>query len=190
VSPPGVLYYRTYPIWRQPNLLGEDRHGTGVPSVRPPPLAGAAGFYASFWRRVGAAFVDGCIVALPLAALTWSLDDQLGSVISTLATIAYQGAFLVTRGATPGRRLLGIRVIDATGANPDLSKALIRQIFSILGLVLVIFTDHPFNPIGFVLIVVSLADVLWMLRDERYQTLHDRLAGTFVVRASAMTPSP
>jgi uncharacterized RDD family membrane protein YckC len=71
-------------------------------------------------------------------------------------------------GTTPGKLLLELRVVDArTGGRPGLVRAFIRYIgyfvsFLTLGL-------------GFV----------WIVFDRRRQGLHDKLAGTRVIRVAA-----
>ena len=65
-----------------------------------PTGAAAQGFYAGFWRRVAASLIDGIIFGIPLTALTWTLDDTTGGVISSLVGIAYQTGFLATQGVT------------------------------------------------------------------------------------------
>lgn len=93
---------------------------------------------------------------------------------------------MTTQGATPGRRLVGIRVITVAGTNPDWAHALLRQIPYLVSLPLIPLVQNPLHPLWLILFAAFVADILWMLRDERYRTLHDRLAGTFVARNAAV----
>jgi uncharacterized RDD family membrane protein YckC len=61
---------------------------------------------------------------------------------------------------------LGIRVVGPDGESPGLWRAVLRQVMAI------VLSDT----------VVGLG-YLWMLWDSRQQTWHDKIAGTFVVRA-------
>jgi len=74
---------------------------------------------------------------------------------------------LATTGQTWGRRIVGIRVVDATtGAPPGWGKAIGRQLFAI-----------------FISANVFYLGYLWMLWDKQNQTWHDKVAGTLVVDA-------
>lgn len=85
----------------------------------------------------------------------------LGGVLSFVYTTIF--AFLF-KGKTPGRQLAGIRLVDDTGSAPGPGRALFRATVALLSFGLFLS--------GF-----------WMgLFDRRGQTLHDKLAHTFVVR--------
>ncbi len=74
---------------------------------------------------------------------------------------------LATRGQTWGRRIAGLRVVNAqTGAAPGWGKAIGRSLFA--G-----FISGNFCYLGY----------LWMLWDPKNQTWHDKVAGTLVVEA-------
>ena len=80
-----------------------------------------------------------------------------------LLTVVYLALFTALGGQTPGKRLLGIKVIDANGQGPLPTRAVLRAILALGSGVLMLM--------GFFLV----------LFDRRRQTLHDKLAGTFVV---------
>ena len=71
-------------------------------------------------------------------------------------------------GQTIGNKALGTRTANAqTGAAPDLSKTAVRSLVSFV---------LQFTLIGGIL------DILWPLWDAQNQTLHDKAAGTVVLR--------
>ena len=87
--------------------------------------------YAGFWRRAAALAVDWILsglICLPLSALFWAL--KLYGIGNNPVFFSYTGAdlahaaaraayfFLLTAGmgATPGKRLLRMRVVSVTGA--------------------------------------------------------------------------
>jgi uncharacterized RDD family membrane protein YckC len=87
------------------------------------------------------------------------------------AFAVYNALFWMLAGRTPGLALLGLRVVAVRGHSLSLSwpSALVRAV--VLGLF----------PIG----------ALWALVDRRHQALHDKIAGTVVVRMpSPAAPSP
>jgi uncharacterized RDD family membrane protein YckC len=96
---------------------------------------------------------------------------QLHAVLAPCVALAlvlglvYTAAFaLLWDGRTPGRRLLGIRLVDRTGLAPAPGRAIARAVLALVSFV-------PF-----------LAGFWLALFDRRGQTLHDKLTQTFVVR--------
>jgi len=77
-----------------------------------------------------------------------------------------------SRGGTPGKLLLGIRVVDAQTREPlGAGRALGRGLACILSLLSL--------GLGY----------LWLVFDPRHQALHDKLAGTLVVYAPRKLPA-
>ena len=98
----------------------------------------------------------------------------LFALFMTLAVLVYIGYYVwgTARGATWGKRLVGLRVIRADGQVPGFGGAMLREVVGrfILGW----FT--PFY-------IYSLVDAIFVLSDRRKQALHDKIATTFVVKA-------
>src|SRR5439155_7518391 len=148
---------------------------------------------ASLWRRAGATLVDLLLAVgvgmayLAIAAAVVGLKPPpsrlagldalmvrahalervlLPGLILVLVLAASYGAVFgwLWGGATLGRRLFGIRLVDRTGQAPTPLRASLRAVLSI----------------------VSFAAFLggfWLaLFDRKGQTLHDKLTSTFVVR--------
>ena len=134
---------------------------------------------AGFWLRLVAAIIDGCIlgvVTLPigfLAGIFGALSDSeaiwinLGlRLVSLVAGFIYTALFFKYRGATPGKLLFGLRVVDSdTGLYIGWGKTLLREyIGKFVGTVL-LFS-------GFIMVGVR--------KDKR--GLHDLVANTRVIR--------
>lgn len=83
-----------------------------------------------------------------------------------LLLVAYE-TFLVSQwgGYTVGKKIMGIRVVTASGSPLDAKKAFIRAISKVFSIAIFF--------IGFI----------WMLFDSQSQTWHDKLAETNVVEA-------
>jgi uncharacterized RDD family membrane protein YckC len=151
---------------------------------------------AGWWRRVGAALIDGLVIgvfagvllAALIAGLNASLDDSVsvgvGVFLAVLVCVACAVAAAVvyatwmsarTNGRTLGRMATGIRVVRADGARMDFRRAFLREAVIKWGL---------FYGLGGVLTlgIVPLIDVLWPLWDEQNRALHDLLGRTRVVR--------
>jgi uncharacterized RDD family membrane protein YckC len=158
---------------------------------RSPQQALLAQDYASFWRRLVAVILDGIllrVIAAVISGLVAGLPLQEIPVIDVLYSIGF-----IAFGATPGMHALGIRVIDGAGNPPGVKRSIVRYIIpalSWLPLLIVVPSSNVFldfgAPIGIVLgvalAVLAVLDPLWMIWDAQKQTLHDKLASTYVVK--------
>ena len=147
--------------------------------------ATAAPVLAGWWRRVGATFADNLILLIPTLVVV-SIFEGLGGVYTgAVAGLLLQGFYMVWQisgkaGQTIGNRVAASKVVDAlTGSRVTLLQAVKRwgfiAVYASLGLT-------GSSTAGAVVTVLGLVDSLWPLFDARKQTLHDKFAGTLVVR--------
>ena len=135
------------------------------------------------WRRLVGFIIDWMILVLIILILVSVLGIDLGGgdglrlptsvlIIQGLAAAAYYIGFTVSRGQTPGKMLVGTRVVmERTGQLPGLGSSALRWV--VPGILL-------FLP-G---ISVAAAVIYgWLLFDSRRRGLHDKAAKTVVVRA-------
>ena len=157
----------------------------GLPA-RPSVLSG-------WWRRVGAAVIDGFIVTiiagLILAAVGVGLFDAdeegaVGAIIGFLLTVLALGVASLlyapllmarTNGQTLGRMATGIRVIRTSGAPVTFSFAMLREV-AVKTLLFGVAGSLTFG-------LANVLDVLWPLWDEEKRALHDFLVQTRTVRS-------
>jgi uncharacterized RDD family membrane protein YckC len=145
----------------------------------------APAVYASFWRRGAALLLDTVLIVavaiIPLGVLTALGRDFAASALAWAAGSLY---FWLTNafGGTLGKRLLGMRVVDLEGAAPGLTRGFMRSILPNWLGVLVLAGS---SSVGIVIAVgaIQLADLLAVFRSPLRQALHDRMAGTYVIRA-------
>lgn len=157
--------------------------------------------YARWARRVGAFLLDGIVITVIAIVLTsvtghhepWSIFKfhtvngqrklvPIGSKLlfftatNALLGFLYAVAFLSSAWqATPGMRALGIYIARAADLNRvGLGRAAGRG--AIFQGVSIVASRIPGGPL------LILVDLLWPLWDARRQTLHDKLAGTVVLR--------
>ncbi|MAG35741.1 MAG: hypothetical protein CL878_05790 [Dehalococcoidia bacterium] len=136
-----------------------------VPSPGPPAAVPVADLeLAGFWRRCGAWLIDGVILIIGLA-LTFYLPGPGRLPVFVLPWV-YHWLFTGIKGQTPGKMLLGIKVVDRRGNPPSLGAAALREIVGKILSSIVLY-------LGF----------LWVLWDRQQQGWHDQLAGTYVVQA-------
>lgn len=125
------------------------------------------------WRRVGGAITDVAILAVIAIVVGVVFRDAIGVALAILA--AYQLVALVwwqgRTGASPGKRLVGLRVVDAEGRPCGPVKALTRWLAWVID-------GFPYclPVVGFAMIFTN--------ADER--RVGDRVAGTWVVPAERL----
>ncbi|HET6548538.1 MAG TPA: RDD family protein [Solirubrobacter sp.] len=169
---------------------------TGYTSPAPPGAGGPRPQYApsgqrlaGWWRRAGAAVIDGLIVlgfaTLLLVAILAALDASAALIVTvlvwipcvTVVALLYAPAMMArTGGRTLGRIAAGTRVVRADGRRLTFGWALLREVVLKWGL---------FYGVGGAVTagIAPLVDVLWPLWDEQKRALHDLLAGTRTIRA-------
>lgn len=117
---------------------------------------------AGFFIRLVAYLVDSLI--LWLASYLAGATGLNRFWVSFLLGAAYFTYFFSTTGQTLGKRLLGLRVVRVDGELLNLTTGLTRYLGYLISGFLLFF--------GFLMIAV----------DKDCQGLHDKLAGTFVVK--------
>ncbi|MBI2590329.1 MAG: RDD family protein [Candidatus Blackburnbacteria bacterium] len=134
--------------------------------------------YVGFGRRFVAWILDaiilgvvGWIVGLLLGGVlgfqnTATTLVSIGNLISLVIWIGYAVFYQASVGQTLGKKVMGIKVVDAQGKTPNMLTFFLREIVGkmVSGIIL---------GIGYLM-------VLW---DSRKQALHDKIASTYVVKA-------
>ncbi len=145
------------------------------------------GQYAGFATRLVAWIVDRVAIAAIVAAVTVGIDLVLGSLgimemlgreeqtavimavltvlLAFLIPITYEIGFWLLAGQTPGKRIMGLRIIRTDGRRLTVGNCVRRLI------------GYWFSAFLFFL------GYLWVLVDDRRQGFHDKIAGTLVVYA-------
>ena len=152
-----------------------------MPSLRP------AGFFSrlealvidlvilSVVQLVGSVMVDKVVDLLVRTRLSENVKTIIessvnnlmaSSIVATLFVIAYFTFFWTLVGFTPGKAILGLKVVRQNGSNISFFRALLR-LFGYWISAIPLF-------LGF----------LWVLWDPKRQGWHDKLAGTQVIYMS------
>ncbi len=146
------------------------------------PAVGPVGLeLAGFGRRFLGFGVDYAITLVLLIVLNAVLgldpglmsdgEQMLLSLGSILGRFGYWWVWN-TVGWSPGKRAVGLRIVNSDGAAPGLESGFRRAVMSLVSELLLF------------------AGYLWALRDARNQTWHDKAGGTFVVVAPAEDQRP
>jgi uncharacterized RDD family membrane protein YckC len=142
------------------------------------------GRYAGFVTRLVAFVIDRAIVGLCAAVavaaidyvlnafeinqllgffnLGWQRMAILSAGVYLLLLITYDIGFWMLAGQTPGKRVMGVRIVRTNGERVRAGNAVRREV-------------------GYVVSSILFLGYLWILIDNRRQGLHDKLAGTIVV---------
>ncbi|MGX1900835.1 RDD family protein [Thermolongibacillus altinsuensis] len=124
---------------------------------------------AGFWRRLAANLLDGLIVGVPLAIISYFITGSMeGDPITSLINLAY---FLLVpiywSGYTIGKRIMGVRIVKVNGEKLGFGAMFLRTIVASLVYVVTL---------GIALIVSSI--MVGVRQDKR--AIHDFIAGTYV----------
>jgi uncharacterized RDD family membrane protein YckC len=121
---------------------------------------------AGFGERLVAYLIDTVLIVLIELVLMLLLGRTLGYMLSFVASIAYFIGFWTAQGATPGKIVMGLRVIRQDGNPVDGSTAAFRYVgYMISGLAI---------GLGF----------LWILWDPNKEGWHDKIAKTRVIKVA------
>lgn len=138
-------------------------------------------FMADYWTRAMEGAMSGTPDPVTLEEASQYLQYLnyeylfIAVAITVLVQAAYGIGFLVARGATPGKMMVGISVRRADRAGPlGFGTAFMRMLLPLILRVLWVLTCM-------VEVVFRALDLLWPLKDQRRQALHDKIAGTQVV---------
>jgi uncharacterized RDD family membrane protein YckC len=134
--------------------------------------------HSGFWIRVVAAIVDSLWMALLLVPLVWwvygpayfvsdsFVQGTADFFISYVLPAVLVVGFWVLKGATPGKLLVGARIVDANTLGPAGTGRLIVRY------------------LGYYLSGVALClGFLWVAFDRQKRGWHDLIAGTVVIKS-------
>jgi uncharacterized RDD family membrane protein YckC len=163
-----------------------------APTIAPGTLVTPSGTpYASWGIRLGGFLIDAVIlyvVQLIIGGalrhnntlrLHYTMHPNNGNIrhvsVSFLVFIIIAVVFLIygtvmigTRGQTVGMMAVGVKAIRADGGAVHMAQALGRSVLQLI--------------MSYTVVLILLSD-LWPLWDQKRQTLHDKAAGTVVIRS-------
>lgn len=128
----------------------------------------AVGEKAGAGKRFLAFIIDAVILGV-LNQLVTSISGQDATTatgLSTVIGIAYViGFWQAWNGQTPGKRVMGVRIVKADGSAFGLVPSILRYV-------------------GYFVSAIALGiGYIWILFDKDKQGWHDKIAGTYVVQA-------
>ena len=118
--------------------------------------------FVSFWLRFSAFLIDSFILAIPITIIK-SLIPLYAVYVNFFITAIYFIVFVALFGKTPGKMFFKIKVVKKDMSNVSWKEGILRFLGIILSQAL-LFS-------GYIL----------MLWDKNRQTLHDKIARTYVI---------
>jgi uncharacterized RDD family membrane protein YckC len=166
--------------------------------------------YGGFWPRFGALILDGIILSPISFGLTYynitSWKSSALMILVSLIGIGYKPFMEFYYGATLGKMALKLKVTNLNFEKADLGTILLRNIFHILPTLLSLFftvgmfSDPDFESISgyqdYLMFsqrfsaaqyisygsgLITIVEAIMLAVDQQKRTLHDRIAGTFVI---------
>ena len=128
--------------------------------------------YAGRLHRFAAFIIDIVIISVIIVALNAlgvidlgepSATDQL---IEAVITLGYYILLTTVFGATLGKMALGMKVVEESGQKAGFFRVLIRETIGKVVSAIILFLGY-----------------IWILFDGNRQGWHDKIGGTFVVKA-------
>lgn len=129
--------------------------------------------HAGFGLRLVAVLIDSAILFIPSFLFIFVMTlvfgqvfmRTIGNVLGFIIVTAYFVIFQSKNGQTPGKKIMNIKVVDLQGSVPTTKSLLLREALgkTVSSLIL---------GIGY----------LWAIWDKQKQALHDKIAGTFVIK--------
>lgn len=190
-DPPGTQRYWDGAAWQGGPQAVPGAEGAGV---------GMSGYtketLPSPWVRLLARIIDAIIIAIPAfiiaiifgasggfsgggfgGAGAFSTDGAviLVNILAGLVGLAYEYFFLAKDGATPGKKVMNIKVVLEDGSPLGSDGAIRRLILAAAGIV-------PFVG-GLIGAVVGIGTVVMIFTDDRRQVPADKVAKSLVVKA-------
>ncbi|MEH6542495.1 MAG: RDD family protein [Porticoccaceae bacterium] len=154
---------------------------------------------SSFWRRVGAFFIDSILLGVIGLLLGLALEDLFvevggwGRLIGFAIALPYFGIMnsKIAGGQTIGKRVLKLRVVNSENQPIDIIRSFIR--YSVIGVPFFLngaqFTNEALlsfwlYPLSFIVFGGFFSLIyLYIFNRVTRQSLHDLAVGTFVVNA-------
>ena len=125
---------------------------------------------ASRGQRFGAFLVD-LVISIVVGAVGFMIGSAIGDLGTTLNSvfgIVYWIIVLVmvaTRGQSPGKIAIGIKIVKTDGTSVGVGTALLREVIGKIVSTIIIFLGY-----------------IWILFDSKNQGWHDKISDTIVVK--------
>ncbi|MEX1241680.1 MAG: RDD family protein [Cyclobacteriaceae bacterium] len=166
--------------------------------------------YGAFWPRLGALIVDGLVLAPVTFGINYlnitSWKSPIIYILVALLSVTYKPVMEYVYGATLGKMVLKLKVVNLKFEKATFSEILFRNVFHIVPSVVTMFLSITIyqNPefasvsgyseysifisemkalqiINLATGLIIIADAIVLLADKYNRAWHDKIGGTFVI---------
>lgn len=158
--------------------------GQPPPAGGPTPGGQVPTATATLWVRIGARLLDVLIIGIPLSIVLalfgfgafggFGIEGWISGVVYSLLWFGYFVWLESSQGATLGKKLLNLRVVQADGTHPTPEQAAKRNIWMLLGLIPLV--GGLLSLAAVIIIIVTISS------NPDNRGYHDTFAGTAVMR--------
>lgn len=89
----------------------------------------------------------------------------VGTIVNIILGLGYVVVYQAKAGQTLGKKVLGVKVVDVAGKTPSMLTFFLREVLG--------------KTVSSLILLIGYLMILW---DSKKQGLHDKIAGTYVVR--------
>jgi len=122
------------------------------------------------------------VFVVPLAGAgnssTYGSSSGIGTIAFSLAiAIIYEPVLTALTGGTPGKLILGLRVVEAETLTtpPSMPVSIKRWVIGLVGFL------HPLLGI-IAILILSIMSLVWVFTDTMRRSIYDRIGGTYVIK--------
>jgi len=148
--------------------------------------------YQGVWPRLGAALVDLVILTIIGLIVSYTVGSAVGGLPDyslPIYGLLYFVGFWLWRGQTPGKMLIGAKVVRRDGRPIDIGRAFARYVFYLMPLYAPItFVARVAGTWAIILLPIICLVVEGLNREKR--GIHDFIAGTVVINSRALASQP
>ena len=120
---------------------------------------------AGFLERFVAVFIDGLILLIPNLVFVYAIGGPIGYLLEILLGAGYVIYFWTSSGSTPGKSVMGLKVVSADGGGIiSPATAVLRYVGTLIS--------------G----IALLLGYLWVIWDPKHEAWHDKMAATKVIK--------
>ncbi len=125
---------------------------------------------ASRGQRFGAFLVD-LVISIAVSTVGFMIGSAIGDLGPTLNTVFGIVLWIIvvvmvaTRGQSPGKIAIGIKIVKTDGTSVGVGTALLREVIGKIVSTIIIFLGY-----------------IWILFDSKNQGWHDKISDTIVVK--------
>jgi len=144
------------------------------------------------WIRVGGVVVDMILITIVDLIIHYTIGTYvitLSPYVVMLYGFLYFVGFWSWRGQTPGKMLIGAKIVRTDGSRLDIGRAVLRYVFYLVPFYTpILYFAMTVN--GWLMIILTILGPVVMALNRQKKGIHDFVAGTTVIDTRIAAPLP